>query len=112
MFFFLMVRRPPRSTRTDTLFPYTTLFLSHFYLGVIGLAAAGVMLLLGYLSELASRRTLFESEKKTLIATATIGNSLRNAEIGRAHVRTHVTNEHLVCRLLLEKKKTRKHKKN
>src|SRR3546814_1038636 len=26
--FFLMMRRPPRSTRTDTLFPYTTLFRS------------------------------------------------------------------------------------
>src|SRR3546814_9799374 len=29
LFFFLMIRRPPRSTRTDTLFPYTTLFRSH-----------------------------------------------------------------------------------
>src|SRR3546814_10791083 len=28
MFFFLMIRLPPRSTRTDTLFPYTTLFRS------------------------------------------------------------------------------------
>src|SRR3546814_9670613 len=28
MFFFLMSQRPPISTRTDTLFPYTTLFLS------------------------------------------------------------------------------------
>src|SRR3546814_8144784 len=26
-----MIRRPPRSTRTDTLFPYTTLFRSFFY---------------------------------------------------------------------------------
>src|SRR3546814_13722614 len=26
--FFLRIRRPPRSTRTDTLFPYTTLFRS------------------------------------------------------------------------------------
>src|SRR3546814_4573039 len=31
-FFFLMIRRPPRSTRTDTLFPYTTLFRSAAYL--------------------------------------------------------------------------------
>src|SRR3546814_12050429 len=30
LFFFLMIRRPPRSTRTDTLFPYTTLFRSDF----------------------------------------------------------------------------------
>src|SRR3546814_8867098 len=28
MYVFLMIRRPPRSTRTDTLFPYTTLFRS------------------------------------------------------------------------------------
>src|SRR3546814_18226781 len=28
IFFFLMIRRPPRSTRTDTLVPYTTLFRS------------------------------------------------------------------------------------
>src|SRR3546814_5232721 len=28
MFFCLILRRPPRSTRTDTLFPYTTLFRS------------------------------------------------------------------------------------
>src|SRR3546814_15088860 len=28
MIFFLRIRRPPRSTRTDTLFPYTTLFRS------------------------------------------------------------------------------------
>src|SRR3546814_13386833 len=28
LLFFLMLRRPPRSTRTDTLFPYTTLFRS------------------------------------------------------------------------------------
>src|SRR3546814_3154796 len=32
-------------------------------------------------------------------------NARRMAEIGRAHVRTPVTNAHLVCRLLLEKKK-------
>src|SRR3546814_10200001 len=29
--FFLMIRRPPRSTRTDTLFPYTTLFRSETF---------------------------------------------------------------------------------
>src|SRR3546814_15078093 len=29
LFFFFMIRRPPRSTRTDALFPYTTLFRSH-----------------------------------------------------------------------------------
>src|SRR3546814_5171472 len=32
-----MIRRPPRSTRTDTLFPYTTLFRS-----AVGIADPGV----------------------------------------------------------------------
>src|SRR3546814_14327234 len=42
-FFFLMIRRPPRSTRTDTLFPYTTLFRSLIYPGGIsGLNDAGL----------------------------------------------------------------------
>src|SRR3546814_13031672 len=33
--FFLMIRLPPRSTRTDTLFPYTTLFRSAFQRSVM-----------------------------------------------------------------------------
>src|SRR3546814_3893482 len=37
-FFFLMIRRPPRSTRTDTLFPYTTLFRSSSRRAVRGIA--------------------------------------------------------------------------
>src|SRR3546814_5218615 len=47
--FFLMIRRPPRSTRTDTLFPYTTLFRSQIkeFAGVPGvlalMAAVGVL---------------------------------------------------------------------
>src|SRR3546814_961173 len=39
LFFFLMIRRPPRSTRTDTLFPYTTLFRSARILRLCVLAA-------------------------------------------------------------------------
>src|SRR3546814_19395607 len=50
VFFVLRIRRPPRSTRTDTLFPYTTLFRSALVTGgesgigaacVTALAAAG-----------------------------------------------------------------------
>src|SRR3546814_21007477 len=37
-----MIRRPPRSTRTDTLFPYTTLFRSIAHLPVIGEPEAAV----------------------------------------------------------------------
>src|SRR3546814_5437737 len=35
MFFFLIIPRPPRSTRTDTLFPYTTLFRSRQHVSAI-----------------------------------------------------------------------------
>src|SRR3546814_14511377 len=35
-FCFCMIRRPPRSTRTDTLFPYTTLFRSDYVGGARG----------------------------------------------------------------------------
>src|SRR3546814_1826642 len=39
-----MIRRPPRSTRTDTLFPYTTLFRSAWllYLWQVGVTGFGV----------------------------------------------------------------------
>src|SRR3546814_1490896 len=40
LFFFLMIRRPPRSTRTDTLFPYTTLFRSLALLAALAWPAA------------------------------------------------------------------------
>src|SRR3546814_11391217 len=36
LFFFLMIRRPPRSTRPDTLFPYTTLFRSEAEMRLLG----------------------------------------------------------------------------
>src|SRR3546814_2345497 len=35
-----MIRRPPRSTRTDTLFPYTTLFRSRYVRRLVGSPAA------------------------------------------------------------------------
>src|SRR3546814_17362522 len=43
-----MIRRPPRSTRTDTLFPYTTLFRSQVSMGDIILSGGemGALLLL------------------------------------------------------------------
>src|SRR3546814_4145198 len=37
LFFCLIIRRPPRSTRTDTLFPYTTLFRFHGQKDVVDL---------------------------------------------------------------------------
>src|SRR3546814_3110178 len=42
-----MIRRPPRSTRTDTLFPYTTLFRSHFEIRIAGPFGAGAVAISG-----------------------------------------------------------------
>src|SRR3546814_17463121 len=42
-FFFLMIRRPPRSTRTDTLFPYTTLFRSNGSMAGPNMHAGGLL---------------------------------------------------------------------
>src|SRR3546814_2797997 len=39
-----MIRRPPRSTRTDTLFPYTTLSRSVFYPAQSGIPGTGLSL--------------------------------------------------------------------
>src|SRR3546814_2074355 len=91
-----MIRRPPRSTRTDTLFPYTTLFRS------IGEDKKPEHL---PLKTAKSRRDLFFTEEmsnllKDIKAT--------NKKAGRSEEHTSetpVTNAHLVCRLLLEKKK-------
>lgn len=59
---------------------FVFLFALHFYLGLLGLAAATCMTGLSLLSEMASRTSLFEAEKKNLVATGTISNSMRNAE--------------------------------
>src|SRR3546814_5427063 len=40
-----MIRRPPRSTRTDSLFPYTTLFRSH--LALLWIEPDGLQLMVG-----------------------------------------------------------------
>src|SRR3546814_2416912 len=55
-----MIRRPPRSTRTDTLFPYTTLFRSvgGFW---TGLAAAWIMTFLDTVDGKLARVTLASS---------------------------------------------------
>src|SRR3546814_5955954 len=46
-----MIRRPPRSTRTDTLFPYTTLFRSSLVVGrAVAVIAVAIGLVLGMIA--------------------------------------------------------------
>src|SRR3546814_8367183 len=45
-------------------------------------------------------------EQDALRGARTLAHKDHAGQIGRAHIRTTVTNAHLVCRLLLEKKKT------
>src|SRR3546814_8033731 len=81
-----MIRRPPRSTRTDTLFPYTTLFRSSF-----GGSAV-------------TSPEDFALQAKLMAAYLTHPGYRADGLDRKSTRRTPVTNAHLVCRLLLEKK--------
>src|SRR3546814_11946658 len=81
LFFFLIMRRPPRSTRTDTLFPYTTLFRSQ--------PAAGLDVKRSDrldLTAVARRREVGRSEQHPGMALPHEHGDLGVQEIGRAHV--------------------------
>src|SRR3546814_14552551 len=95
VFFFLMLRRQPRSARTDTLLPHTTRFrsvaASRSVLDRAGLGPEDVDLL------------IFASATQDMIEPATSHiTAAKLGEIGRAHVLTPVTNAPFVCRALLE----------
>src|SRR3546814_6707768 len=101
-----MRRRPPRSTRTDTLVPYTTLFRSRRF----GQAPQDHHL---HRSDREGERGSDEGERgggegecerRPCGSEQRTDRARRLSQIGRAHVRTPVTNAHLVCRLLLETK--------
>src|SRR2546430_13683980 len=91
-FFFLMIRRPPRST----LFPYTTLFRSSLW-------------------SVADRSTadLMADFYKNVLGNqaATPSAAMRTARLDRSeeHTSELQSQSNLVCRLLLEKKKTAVH---
>src|SRR2546422_8563731 len=90
LFFFLMIRRPPRST----LFPYTTLFRSHICDAVRAHLGAQVV-----------GRHLLRRHQQPLLAR--IGRLYAAVEEIRSEEHTSELQSrlHLVCRLLLEKKK-------
>src|SRR3546814_5222091 len=111
-----MVRRPPRSTRTDTLFPYTTLCRSARLRPrrASAVTPAAPQLIrasasaLGLMSVMTMRAPgqISAATIAPTPATVPISTIQPHAEIGRAHVCTPVTNAHLVCRLLLDKQTT------
>src|SRR3546814_10790805 len=104
--FFLMIRRPPSSTRTDTRFPYTTLFRSAMNTPNPPLRAAVVPV-----TAFQQNCTLLwctETGKAAFVDPGGDLGKLKDAVkqagvIGRAHVRTPVTNAQIVCRLRHEK---------
>src|SRR3546814_5397952 len=118
-----MIRRPPRSTRTDTLFPYTTLFRSAQSCSGLNpppKAAAqefeenrppprNPASFPQSSHDPNSRRQHRSLPPRSRLPTSRELQDLPPEsarppeETGRAHVRTPVTNAHLVCRLLLEK---------
>src|SRR3546814_8461358 len=99
-FFVLMIRRPPRSTRTDTLFPYTTLFRSHAF-------PAPRIRSFDHWRIFSAHPSLLDERERCARQKRHQSRAGARPDIGRAHVCTPVTNAHPVCRLLLEKKKTK-----
>src|SRR3546814_7766536 len=92
-----MIRRPPRSTRTDTLFPYTTLFRSsgRWTLG------RGMPVVHRLERPLSGDRLCCRADPESRRESpAAEGRGDRKSTRLNS-----VTNAHLVCRLLLEKKK-------
>src|SRR5213079_3695946 len=94
-FFFLMIRRPPRSTQQPTLFPYTTLFRS-----LCGFVAGQV---LGWLAHLAgvTRSEEHTSELQSPVVISYAVFCLKK----KKHISTTVTGCCIVCRIKHAKKK-------
>src|SRR3712207_9398172 len=91
LFFFLMIRRPPRST----LFPYTTLFRSSHHVLLNGLPKASDNLL---------HQTSTLQDKVTGCSTL-LDNLFLMHTRSEEHTSELQSRQYLVCRLLLEKKK-------
>src|SRR3546814_4216319 len=109
--FFFMMRRPPRSTRTDTLFPYTTLFRIYWP------TCYGQVTWPQHAQAVAHADAAFPDrpyeahkawrEQVHRFLAGTLGVMVLRSEEHTSELQ--VTNAHLVCRLLLEKKKKAYH---
>src|SRR2546425_5328960 len=97
LFFFLMIRRPPRST----LFPYTTLFRS-----LVGSWFTVFLLAKGtYIPASIDDASFFRILMPAFPAYLLLASSIRSEE----HTSELQSLAYLVCRLLLEKKKISEH---
>src|SRR3546814_8268348 len=113
IFFCCVLLRPPISTRTDALLPYST----SFRLGQFAGMRLGRQVDLGVIEHATEEPADVRARGLALahrvahapdhVTAAAIDPPGGEDEIGRAHVRTPVTNAHLVCRLLLEKQKNK-----
>src|SRR3712207_7775599 len=96
LFFFLMIRRPPRST----LFPYTTLFRS----------SAGVSTARRTWSRVNQRASAISSGSTVTSSPSVCAKQPIISDDGKGRSEEHTSElqsrQYLVCRLLLEKKKT------
>src|SRR3546814_18001516 len=80
--FFLMIRRPPRSTRTDTRFPYATLFRSvdaPVSGGLVGAQAGTLAVFAGGAADIVAR-------VRSILCCFGAHITHTGPEIGRAHV--------------------------
>src|SRR3546814_10070842 len=101
-----MLRRPPRSTRTDTRFPYTTLFRSDVRGTVLARGEPARFQCQLLEQFIVNAQAWFEHKIDAVIShRQPYLFDERTPHIDRKSTRlTPVTNAHLVCRLLLEKK--------
>src|SRR3546814_10269422 len=97
-----MLRRPPRSTRTDTLVPYTTSL--PISLPVPEPERLVILTAPGPKMGSVSCRGIGECDQ---VFSYPMLRDLEREQIGRAHVSPPVTNAHIVCRLLLDNKNHR-----
>src|SRR5258708_27677374 len=97
-----MIRRPPRST----LFPYTTLFRSQSDLDVAGPASSYHWICRGNV------RRVEDETKRSGIGRVNKTLCIGIRKVGRSeeHTSELQSPDHLVCRLLLEKKKKKREK--
>src|SRR3712207_8424752 len=95
-----MIRRPPRST----LFPYTTLFRSAGGLAVVGHEAHQALDEVRDVAEGAGLRAV--AVDRDVVAGQRLRDDVRDDARSEEHTSELQSRQYLVCRLLLEKKKT------